>query len=174
MAGDLEHEPTSFPSEQGRGSSGPSLMRQEEELGTTTRSVPDGIIRARKSVQMIRVDESVPRLIQYADASRIAPDVEDSGEIETLEDGSISIPILEEQILVTKRTVVRERIIIRKRVETEDVPVQATLRREHVDVESDEPLEIRDSDNAAARRAAPRTGGMKPLPGSPGSRKGRA
>lgn len=59
----------------------------------------------------------------------------DSGEIETLPDGSVSIPVLEEQLVVTKRTVVRERIVVRKEVATETERVEAELRREHVDVD---------------------------------------
>ena len=53
----------------------------------------------------------------------------------SLPDGSVSIPVLEEEIVVTKRTVVRERIVVRKEVATEVQRVEAELRREHVDVD---------------------------------------
>jgi hypothetical protein len=43
---------------------------------------------------------------------------DDSGQIEILADGSVSIPLLEEQVVKTKRAVVRERIIVRKRTVT--------------------------------------------------------
>ena len=39
--------------------------------------------------------------------------------------------------MVTKRTVVRERVIVRKRTETERRRVEAELRRERVEVESE-------------------------------------
>jgi uncharacterized protein (TIGR02271 family) len=71
-----------------------------------------------------------------------APEVEpvdqpgvDSGEIETLSGGSISIPVVEEQIVVTKRPVVRERIVIRKDVETRTERVEDDLRRERVEAQ---------------------------------------
>lgn len=41
---------------------------------------------------------------------------DDSGEIETLPDGSLSIPLYEEELVVTNRTILRERIIVRKEI----------------------------------------------------------
>lgn len=38
---------------------------------------------------------------------------QDSGQIETLADGSILIPVFEEQLVITKRLVVKEREIVR-------------------------------------------------------------
>lgn len=61
----------------------------------------------------------------------------DSGEIETLPDGSISIPILEEELVVTKRLVVKERIIVRKDTVTETRRVDAELRKERLEIEGD-------------------------------------
>jgi stress response protein YsnF len=60
----------------------------------------------------------------------------DSGEIETLPDGSISIPVLEEELVVTKRVIVRERIIVRRNVVTERRRIDAELRRERVEFEN--------------------------------------
>jgi uncharacterized protein (TIGR02271 family) len=61
----------------------------------------------------------------------------DPGEVEILPDGSVSIPVLEEQLVCEKRLVVRERIVVRKETVTEDRMVEADLRREHVAVEPD-------------------------------------
>lgn len=61
----------------------------------------------------------------------------DSGEIETLPDGSVSIPVLEEELVVSKRLVVRERIIVHKDVETRVERVETELRRERVEFEED-------------------------------------
>jgi len=63
----------------------------------------------------------------------------DSGEIETLPDGSVSIPVLEEELVVNKRVVVRERIVVRKEVTSKIERVRADLRRERVELEADEP-----------------------------------
>ena len=79
-----------------------------------------------------------------ADVERAAPREGDSGEVETLPDGSISVPVLEEQLVVEKRMVVRERIIIRKRTVSEEHRVQAELRKERVEVEADPGVELQE------------------------------
>ena len=67
-----------------------------------------------------------------------APSGGDSGKVETLPDGSISIPILEERLVVTKQTFVRERVIVSKDVETRTEHIEEELRREQVEVEAEE------------------------------------
>ena len=66
-----------------------------------------------------------------------APD--DSGKIETLPDGSISIPLYEEELVVTRRTVLRERVIVRKEEVTEWQTVEAELRSERATLDHEEP-----------------------------------
>ena len=56
--------------------------------------------------------------------------------------GSISIPMIEEELVVTTRAVVRERVIIRKRAVEEARVVEADLRRERVDVETTGNVEL--------------------------------
>lgn len=68
----------------------------------------------------------------------------DSGLVETLPDGSLSIPVFEEQIVVTKRLVVRERIVVRKHTVYEDHVVSADVKRERLEVEGDDGVVIRD------------------------------
>ena len=115
-----------------------SLVRREEELEVGTRDEQVGAVRARKLVESERVEQLVPRdREELDDVERIAPNENDSGEIETLPDGSVSIPILEEELVVTKRVVVRERVVIRKRTVTERERVEATLRKEQVQVDAD-------------------------------------
>ena len=123
-----------------------ALVRHEEELDVGTRLEEAGVVRARKRVETEHVERVVPR--QYEEAADIerAPANEgDSGEIETLPDGSVSIPLLEEELVVTKRMVVRERVVIRKRTTTEEHRIDAELRRERIDVESDVDLEPDDA-----------------------------
>ena len=115
-----------------------SLVRHEEELQVGRESAEAGSVYVRKTVESNNVEEIVPLEVEHFDeVERRGPDQQDSGKIETLSDGSISIPILEEELVVTKRTVVRERIIIRKRTETEQRRVEAELRKERVHVDAD-------------------------------------
>ena len=123
-----------------------SVVRHEEELqvGKVDREL--GAVRARKRVETERVAENVPRDTEhFDDVERVAPSENDSGEIETLPDGSVSIPILEEELVVTKRVVVRERVVIRKRTVTEQERVEAELRKERIEIDADEGVELEDA-----------------------------
>ena len=115
----------------------PGVARHEEELRVSTQAQEIGSVRARKHVETDRVEEIVARQLEEADVERIAVSDGDSGEVETLPDGSVSIPLLEEELIITKRTVVRERIVIRKRTVTQHERIEAELRKERVEVEGD-------------------------------------
>ncbi len=127
-----------------------SLVRSEEELDVGVFPVEAGSVRARKVVEHERVEEVVPRGIEHAKVERTPAVPGDSGEVKTLPDGSISIPVFEEQLVVEKRLVVRERIILRKHTVTEEHVVEADLRRERVEVDSDPQVRSRVSDAARA------------------------
>ncbi len=115
-----------------------SVVRHEErlELGRTPREL--GSVRARKRVVSDEVDEVAPRSVEhFDDVERTGAHENDSGEVEVLPDGSVSIPILEEELVVSKRTVVRERVIVRKRTETTHERVETELRREELEIDTE-------------------------------------
>ena len=114
-----------------------SLVRHEEELRWGIQAVTAGSVQARKTVETEHVQRSEPRMVEHADFEHIPPADHDSGEIETLADGSISIPLFEERLVVTKQTFVRERVILRKRTVTEQHVIEAELRRERIDIQGD-------------------------------------
>jgi uncharacterized protein (TIGR02271 family) len=113
-----------------------TLHEEELELGTDVREA--GSVRARKRVEREEVSQLVPREFEHAEFDRVPAGEGDSGEIETLPDGSISIPLLEEELVVTKRIVVRERIVIRKEKQIEQRQVRAELRRERLEIDAPE------------------------------------
>jgi uncharacterized protein (TIGR02271 family) len=113
----------------------PEVVRHAEELNLATRPTAIRDVYAAKRVELENVTQDVPREVEDASVERLTPAEGDSGEIEILPDGSISIPVLEEELVVTKRTVVRERLVIRKEVVTETQRVEAELRREHFDLD---------------------------------------
>jgi uncharacterized protein (TIGR02271 family) len=96
----------------------------------------------------------VPRGVEHADNERTPTRESDSGEVETLPDGSLSIPVFEEQIVVTKQLVVRERIIVRKHTMYEEHVVTAELRREQLEVDTQGDVAVTDNPDC-------------PVPGSP-------
>jgi uncharacterized protein (TIGR02271 family) len=108
----------------------------EEQLRVDTEQAEVGRVRARKTLDTEHVEERVSRGVEQADTERTGPlEGGDSGEVITLADGSLSIPVLEEQIVVEKRWVVRERVVVRKHTVYEDHLVQAELQRERLDVD---------------------------------------
>ena len=113
----------------------PALVRHDEELRVGSEAERAGVVRARKHVEAEHVERIVPRAIEHADLERAPADEGDSGEIETLPDGSLSIPLFEEELVVSKRLVVRERVIIRKRTVTEQHRIEAELRKERVEID---------------------------------------
>jgi uncharacterized protein (TIGR02271 family) len=123
-----------------------SVVRAEEELELGTASEEAGRVRARKRVETEHVEELVPRHVEHADVERTTPGDGDSGEVETLPDGSVSIPILEEELVITKRMIVRERIVVRKRTVTEEHVVEAELRKERVELDASGDVELEETD----------------------------
>ena len=121
----------------------PSVLRSEEELDLGTRSVEAGRVQVRKVVDRHHVEDVVPRGVEHAEVERVGTTEGDSGEIETLADGTVSVPVFEEVLVVEKRLVVRERVLIRKHTVTEEHLVEADLRRERVEVEADRAVEGR-------------------------------
>lgn len=113
-----------------------ALTRHEEELGVGARAIPVGAVRARKTVDVEHVAELLHRDVEHYDAvERMPVEGDDDGAIRALEDGAISIPLFEEVVEVTKRPVVRERVLIEKQVDVDTFHVRSRLRRERVDVD---------------------------------------
>ena len=119
-----------------------ALVRHEEELILGRRVEEAGIVRVRKTIDGEVVEQQVPVAVEHAALDRVPADANDSGLIETLPDGTVSIPILEEQVVVTKRLVVRERVLVRKHRTVERQSVTEELRHERVEIEADPGIEL--------------------------------
>ena len=122
----------------GAGSDPDEIVRSEEELEVSTVTREAGRVRARKVVDHERVEQTVPVSSEQASTERVPAAEGDSGEVETLPDGSLSIPVFEERLVVEKRLVVRERVIIRKHTVVEEQLVIADLARERVEIDADD------------------------------------
>jgi uncharacterized protein (TIGR02271 family) len=119
------------------------VIRSEEELRVGRTPEEIGRVRARKVVEHHPIEQLVDRDVERAEVERRPAESGDSGQVETLDDGSISIPVFEEQLVVEKRMVVRERVVIRKYRETHQERVEADLRRERVEVDADPSVQDR-------------------------------
>jgi uncharacterized protein (TIGR02271 family) len=128
---------------------GPWVIRREEELDLGTETHEIGRVRARKAVDAETVQRVVDRRIEHTMLERAGAEEDDSGNVITLPDGSISIPVFEEQLVISKRLVVRERVILRKHTTTEQHRVEAELRRERVEVTGEGGAVVEDGGDAA-------------------------
>lgn len=50
--------------------------------------------------------------------------------------------MLEEELVITKRTVVRERMVVKKRTETRHERVEAEIRKERVEIDADAGVDL--------------------------------
>jgi len=114
------------------------IIRSEEELDVAKVAREAGRVRARKVVDHHQVEQVVQVAAEQATTERVPAVEGDSGQVETLPDGSLSIPVFEERLVVEKRLVVRERVILRKHTVYEEQRVTADLARERIEIEADE------------------------------------
>jgi uncharacterized protein (TIGR02271 family) len=109
------------------------IVLSEEELTVGKREVAAGEVVVHKHLEEQVVRQTVPLTREQVDIERrpVPPGV---GLEPRTEDGVMYVPIIEEELVITKRLVAREELVIRKTRVTEDQVVEETLRRERVEV----------------------------------------
>jgi uncharacterized protein (TIGR02271 family) len=131
VGGGGESRPPTEPEDQ-------TIVLHEEQATVGKRWEGVGYARVRREVTRENVRADYPRQRERIAHERVPVGEGDSGKIETLADGSISIPLFEEELVVTRRTVLRERVIIRKEHVTEWQTVEADLRKERLRFDTDD------------------------------------
>ncbi len=127
----------------GHRDNGLAVTRSEEELVIDRVAREAGHVRVRKDVTTEHVQRTIGRGVEHAAVERTPAFDDDAGEVVTYDDGSVSIPVLEEELVVTRRVVVRERLLVRKHTEVEETTVEADLRGEEIHVQHDEAVRDR-------------------------------
>jgi uncharacterized protein (TIGR02271 family) len=114
----------------------PMVRRSEEELRAGVREREAGSVNARKSVRTEREVVRVPKWREEVEIERVPVEGEareatgaDIGEDEVV------LQVFEEEIVVTKRVVLKEEIRLRKRVAWEEEVVEVDLRKEEVEID---------------------------------------
>jgi len=123
------------------------ITRSEEELDVRKRSHEAGEVRVGKHVETEHVSRDVPVRHEEVDIERrpISGDrMDTSARID--ESGEIRVPLMEEEVDVTKRTVPKEEIVVRKREVEETEHVEADLRREKLDIDKSGDVKRTDQD----------------------------
>jgi uncharacterized protein (TIGR02271 family) len=110
-----------------------AVTRHEEELRVGTREVEAGRLRLHKWVETEQVE--VPVEVKKEKARVYREPVDGEAAARDIGDDSIEVTLSEEQPVVEKRAVAKERIGIEKSVETEQQTVGDEVRKERVDVD---------------------------------------
>ncbi len=111
------------------------VQRTEEELAAGTREREAGELRVKKNVRTDRESVEVPTRHEEVSVERVPL----SGEASEAQigDDEINVPVTEEEVVVSKRPVVKEEVRIRKDVVEDTQIVEEDVRREEIDVEDE-------------------------------------
>jgi uncharacterized protein (TIGR02271 family) len=111
------------------------VQRSEEELLAGTREREVGSVKVRKRVRTDRERIEVPTRREEVSVERVPV----SGEATGAQIGAdeVSVPVVEDEVVVQKKPVAKEEIRVRKDVVHERQIVEEDVRREEVDIEDD-------------------------------------
>ena len=113
------------------------LTRSEEELAVGKRRVKAGEVDVRKRVETETVREQVPVAREEVTIERRpvqAGDAREGSGAHDIGHDEIRVPLMAEKIVVDKRTVPKEELVIRKHAVQEEKTVKADVKKERVDV----------------------------------------
>lgn len=110
-----------------------SLTRSEEELRVGKRSVEAGSVRLRKWVETVPVQTDIDLTRETVHVNREPVDQVVTGA--EIGEQTIDVPLRDEEAVVDKQIVAKERISLDKDVEERTETVSDELRKERVDVE---------------------------------------
>ena len=110
------------------------LQRSEEEARVGTRGREAGAVKVRKSVRTEREQVRVPKRREEVDIERVPGEGREASEAEIGEE-EVVVQVFEEEVVVSKRTVLKEEIRLRKKVVEDEEVVEVNLRKEEVDIE---------------------------------------
>jgi uncharacterized protein (TIGR02271 family) len=114
----------------------PSVTRSEEELAVGRRDAVAGRARLRKWVETEPVEASVELRRETAHVERQPLDQPVTGA--EIGEEEVDLTLHREEAVVQKQAVAKERITLEKDVEVETETVRDDVRREHVEVETDD------------------------------------
>jgi uncharacterized protein (TIGR02271 family) len=129
------------PSSEERGGleEGSMVQRSEEELHVGVREREAGQVNARKTLRTEREVVRVPKRREEVDIERVAVEGE-AREASTATEADIGedevvLQVFEEEVVVSKRVVLKEEIRLRKRVVQDEETVEVDLRKEEVEID---------------------------------------
>jgi uncharacterized protein (TIGR02271 family) len=109
------------------------VQRAEEELRAGTREREAGKVNVRKRVRTDREQVRVPKRHEEVSVDRVPVNEEGSGA--QIGEGEVSVPVVEDEVVVEKRPVAKEEIRVRKEVVRDEEIVEEDVRKEEIDVD---------------------------------------
>ena len=109
------------------------VQRSEEELRAGVRQREAGSMNVKKSVRTESEEVRVPKKREEVEVERVPMDRE-VAEAE-FGDEEVVVQVFEEEVVVSKRIVLKEEIRLRKRVVEEEEVVEVDLRKEEVEID---------------------------------------
>ncbi len=133
---DNEDRPLEEPS---TGHEGPEedlrVRRLEEDPIAGVRQREAGSVNVKKSVRTEREEVRVPRRREEVEVERVPFEREEVTGVEIGEGEDFVVRVYEEEVVVSKRVVLKEEIRLRKRVVEEVEVVEVDLRKEDVEID---------------------------------------
>jgi uncharacterized protein (TIGR02271 family) len=115
------------------------VQRSEEELRASVRRREAGQVNVKKSVRTEREVVRVPKRREEVVIERVPVEGEarkSSGATEAnIGEDEVVVQVFEEEVVVTKRVVLKEEIRLRKRVVHDEETVEVDLRKEEVEID---------------------------------------
>ncbi len=115
------------------------VQRSEEELRASVREREAGQVNVKKNVRTEREVVRVPKRREEVDIERVPVEGEAreaSGATEAdIGEDEVVVQVFEEEVVVTKRVVLKEEIRLRKRVVQDEETVEVDLRKEEVEID---------------------------------------
>ena len=129
-----------------------SLELREEQLDVSTHQKQAGEVRVRKDVVTEQRNIQVPVTREEVVIERRPGSGREASDQTIGADDEVRIPLMEEEVDVTKRAVVREEVSVGKRPVKETKNVSETVRREEARIDSEGDVGIRPFEGSERRR----------------------
>lgn len=120
------------------------ITRSEEELAVGKRPVKAGEVEASKTIETKHVKEKVPVNKEEVIVERRPASATSKAGQPKIGKDEITVPVMEEEVVVQKRAVPKEEVVIKKTMTKDEKTVEADLKREKVDVDTKGDVDVRD------------------------------
>ena len=127
----------------GREAEDARLTLSEEELAVGKRQHAAGAVEVEKRVETERVTQQVPVSHEEVTIERRPASGMAAGDA-SFEEGEIRIPLTEEEVVVEKRVVPKEELVVKKHTVTDTKTVEADVRKERAVIEREGDVKIRE------------------------------